>query len=193
MRPGLLRPLASHTCAALLLTLITGLVFLCGQQIYRNQANDPEIRIAAEIADRISRGYSPGKYFSAYKTDISVNPGIFVTLFDARGRPFRSSGMWKGRMPAPPAGVFEAAKRYGEDRITWQPERGVRLATVVAHVESPSTAYVLVGRSLKEAGRRTADLRMITGLAWAAGIVLIGLHALWFAVQDGSLEKQFSR
>jgi hypothetical protein len=180
-------------CAALLLTLITGLIFLCGQQIYRNQANDPQIRMAADIAGRISRGYAAGTYFSGYKTAISVNPGIFVTLFDARGRPLRSSGMWNGRMPAPPAGVFEAAKRYGEDRITWQPERGVRLAVVVAHVENASTAYVLVGRSLKEAARRTADLRIITGLTWIAGIVLIALHALFFRVQGGRLEKQISR
>ncbi len=43
-----------------------------------------------------------------------------------------------------------SASRVGEDRITWQPEPGIRSAVVVVHYTGATPGYVMAGRSLRE-------------------------------------------
>ena len=60
-------------------------------------------------------------------------------------------------------------KDNNEDRITWQPKKGVRNAIVVRsyHVTvSTSTGYIMAGRSLREVENRVSVIGRYAMLAW---------------------------
>jgi hypothetical protein len=64
------------------------------------------------------------------QVDLATSLDPFVLVFDADGQLLASSMLLRGRMPDYPAGVLDTVRRRGEDRVTWQPESGVRDATV---------------------------------------------------------------
>ena len=42
-----------HLCALGIITIILGLIYASVQQVYRNSANDPQVQLAHEIANRL--------------------------------------------------------------------------------------------------------------------------------------------
>jgi hypothetical protein len=107
----------------------------------------------------------------------------FVIIFDGKDRVVASSATLDGRTPQLPPGVFDAARASGEDRVTWQPQAGVRLAAVVVPVAGGGS--VLAGRSLREVERRESDLLGVTAFAWLFGLIAcaVTILAIEFAVQ----------
>jgi hypothetical protein len=81
--------------------------------------------------------------------------------------------MLDGAVPKPPAGVFDYTRVHGDDRVTWQPRPGVRIAAIVVHYGGAQPGFVLAGRSLRESERRTDQI----------GVVLLGL---WVVTLIGS-------
>jgi hypothetical protein len=61
----------------------------------------------------------------------------------------------------------------GENRVTWQPEPGVRIAAVVASYSGTQSGFVMAGRSLRETERRVDQLGELIGAAWLAGMVAV--------------------
>lgn len=66
------------------------------------------------------------------------------------------------------AGLVSTNSRR-EDRVTWQPRDGVRIAAVVV---AYSGGTVVAGRSLREVESRADDALAVTGLAWLTCLVL---------------------
>jgi hypothetical protein len=66
-----------------------------------------------------------------------------------------------------PAGILDYVRTRGEDRVTWQPEPGVRIAAVVVHFKGTQPGFVLAGRSLREAEVREDNALIEAGMAWA--------------------------
>ncbi len=63
--------------------------------------------------------------------------------------------------------------------MTWQPERRVRIATVVVRYEGRESGFVLAGRSLREVEERVRRIGTLTGLA--PGVTpLVSLGAVVF-------------
>ena len=62
--------------------------------------------------------------------------------------------------------------RRGEDRLTWQPEPGVRSATVVVHYQGAQAGFVMAGRSLREVGKSHR-------YAWNHGWCRMGRHIVY--------------
>jgi len=76
--------------------------------------------------------------------------------------------------------VFDYVRQHGEDRITWQPEPGVRSATVVTSYGGAHPGFVLAGRSLRLVEERVDQLGLMVGLGWF-GILFAALVAVTFS------------
>jgi hypothetical protein len=92
-------------------------------------------------------------------------------VLDEAGRPLTWSGELHGLPPILPSGVLEYVNQHGEDRITWEPELGVRLATVIVKVEGSNPGFVLAARSLREVEIREDQVLTLAVLGMAATLI----------------------
>src|SRR4051812_32566623 len=133
-----------------IITVIILLIYASVQQTYRSGANDPQIQIAEDISAKIQKGKNIEDIFPVDTIDIAQSLALVVILYDAHGRPLRSTGFLDGKMPQLPAGVFDFAKKNGSHSVTWQPNNDVRMAMVLNHINSSPVEFVAAGRSLRE-------------------------------------------
>ena len=158
---------------------LCGLVYLTVQQSLRMGANDPQIQTAEDAASQLNVGAGMESVVPASKVEISNSLSPFLMVFDDSGNVLASSAIMHGSIPAYPAGVLNYTRQKGQDRVTWQPEAGVRMATVVV---SYKTGYVMAGRSLREVEMRENQTEQLSGLAllgiWAATFIVIVLGEL---------------
>jgi hypothetical protein len=174
---------------ALVLTgLSTGLalaLYAIPQQVLRQGANDPQIAMATDLvavfergdmADLIRQGAMPAVAGGSGGVDMAYSLSPFVIVYDDQGRPLASQAQLDGKAPAPPAGVFDFVRLHGEERLSWQPRHGVRIAAVVQRVGGAHPGFVLAGRSLREVEAREEQVRQMAGLTWIGmlGVILVG-------------------
>ncbi len=157
---------------ALILIVIFGTIYTVAQQVLRIGANDPQIQVAIDLAHDAAIGNKITA--DPRKIDISQSLAPFVIVLDDKLNITSSNAYLDNKQPVPPKGVFEYAKSNMDDRITWQPKPGVRIALVVKYFEGKQKGYVAVGRSLTEVEKREDALLKLTGfgLATALGILL---------------------
>jgi hypothetical protein len=151
---------------AVVITLFSGIVYTVQQQTLRMNANDPQIQIAEDAAAALTRGQAADAVVPSAKVDIAQSLAPYIVLFDDSGQAIASSGLLHDQYPALPTGVFDYVRNSGEDRITWQPEPGVRGATVVTRYGGAHPGFVLAGRSLRLVEERVDQLGLIVGLGW---------------------------
>jgi predicted deacylase len=87
----------------------------------------------------------------------------------------KGTGYLDQKLPAPPTGVFDFVRSYGIEKVTWQPQHGVRLATVVRRVDvrGKPSGFVLAGRSLRLVEEQKSILwRMALGI-WIIVMALV--------------------
>lgn len=154
------------------ITLLTALVYIVAQQNYRISANDPQIQMAEDIAVELSSGQSFDTAVSAANVDIGKSLAPYVVVFDSNGRAVAGSGMLHNQLPVLPPGIFEYTSRMGEDRVTWQPEPGVRSAAVIVHYTGTRSGFVMAGRSLREVEARIDQLTLLTGAGWVGTLAV---------------------
>ena len=159
-------PLAALTTVACLL------VYLEVQQSIRAAANDPQIQLAEDAVAALERGEPLDKVFDAAKVDMARSLTPFLIVYDESGKAIGGSGTLRGQSPAPPIGVFEFTRTNGEERVTWQPERGVRIASVVLRTTTKPAAWVLAGRNMREIERREAYAHNVAAGALAATLCI---------------------
>ncbi len=148
-------------------TLLSGLVYLLVQQDVRLSANMPQVQLADDIAFQMGENGSSAIFRSRNPVEISTGLAPYVLLFDNSGKLVTSSATLHGQQPHPPQGILDYAFTYGENRVTWQPEKGIRQALVVVRYSGPKSAgYVAVGRSLAEAEKIIDSLTLIAFLGW---------------------------
>lgn len=162
---------------AAIATVICLLVYATVQQSIRSGANDPQVQLAEDAVRALERGDPLGAAVPAGKVDIENSLGPFVIALDSTGQPLAGSGLYRGHLLTPPNGVLEFVRANGEERVTLQPAPGVRIASVVIRTTAKPVAFVLAGRSLREAERRERYTRIAAAVAWAialaAALVLI--------------------
>ena len=171
-----LAALAAATC---------GLVYLVPQQMLRQSANDPQIQMAEDAAAALARGEPMSSLVPSTSVEISQSLAPFVMIFDDAGLVLASSARLHGQTPILPLGLLDFVKAHGEDRVSWQPESGVRMAGVI--VRAPS-GYVLAGRSLREVEMRESQVELLSGLGllatWAG--LLVAVAVCEFALPRGA-------
>jgi hypothetical protein len=153
------------------ITLFSGVVYVVAQQNLRMGANDPQIQMAEDGARSLAENVEPESILPTGKIDIALSLVPYLAIFDEDGNLLTSNATLHGGAIEIPAGVFEYTRQHGEDRITWQPEAGVRCATVVVHVESEAGGFVVAGRSLRLAEERVDQLNTLVGLGWLGTMV----------------------
>ncbi len=161
-------------------TLICGLVYIVAQQSLRQGANDPQIQMAEDAAEALTGGGTAESVLPAARIDPSRSLAPFVIVYGGDGSVLASSAALHGQTPGLPAGVFESVRRAGEDRVTWQPEPGVRIAAVVTGYGGSQPGFVLAGRSLREVEARTGQIGSLVLVGWLASLAatLIAVAAL---------------
>ena len=150
---------------AVVIVLLCGLIYLTVQQSLRMGANDPQIQMAEEAATSLAAGGTPVSILPATQLDISTSLAPFLVVYSDTGEPLASSGLLDGAVPLLPAGIFDYTRQKGEDRVSWQPESGVRVAAVVVAYGGSLPGFVLAGRSLREVEIRESQVEQITGIA----------------------------
>ena len=159
------------------ITFLSGLVYITAQQILRHSANDPQIQLAEDSAASLSQGQNPQAVLPANQINMENSLAPYVIIFDEKGQPVASSAQLDGTTPVVPGGVFEYTRQTGEDRFTWQPKTGVRSAAVMAHFGGASPGFVLAGRSLREVEVREDQLLKLVGVAWLGFLVFSAVSA----------------
>jgi hypothetical protein len=155
---------------AVILALVFGFAYSLAQQVLRQGANDPQVQIAEDAVAALAKGEQPTflKFNIYEQVDIAKSLAPFLITFDGDGKPLVSTAVLNGKTPVLPKGVLAYAKVHSEDRVTWQPVPGVRIAAVVAHYSGQLEGYALAGRSLRETENRSFSLEILTFWAWLA-------------------------
>ncbi len=143
---------------AFVATILSVLIYLSIQQSFRLSANDPQIQIAEDNAQLLLNGKSVQEVIGQLQVDISKSLSPFIIIFDDSTKPVASQAVLEGRIPTPPTGVFTYTKQHKQDRITWEPKPGVRIAAILVHFEGANPGFILVGRSLRETENRESRL-----------------------------------
>ena len=169
---------------ALAVTLVCGLTYIVVQQDLRQGANDPQIQMAEDTAAALAAGTPVTSLVPSERVDIAASLSPFVIVYDRQGHVTASSALLDGHTPGLPAGVLTAARSSGEDKVTWEPGSGVRIAAVVVPVSIGGS--VLAGRSLREVEIRESDLLGTTVLAWlfTLGAVAVTILAIELLVDQ---------
>lgn len=173
------RILARWLQLAALATATSLLVYLAVQQVGRQTANDPQLQVARDAATALAAGQQASSFAAGPAIDIERSLAPWTTVVDEKGAIVSSSARLHGNLRTVPAGVLDHARRTGEERVTWQPEPGVRMATVVVH--NRSGGFVVAGRSLEESEARTAAYGKLILAGWFA--TLVGLLVIVSATE----------
>ncbi|MEO6513321.1 MAG: hypothetical protein ABIO22_01495 [Candidatus Saccharimonadales bacterium] len=152
-----------------ILTILFGTAYGIGQQILRLSANDPQIQLAHEVATQLDQGARAEDVVGAYKVNLAQSLASFVVVYDKSGNPVAGTGYLDGTRPKIPVGVLKAADNHGDNRVTWQPKDGVRIASVSV---SAKNYYVLAGRSLREVESREQKIFQIALSGWVASLLI---------------------
>ena len=155
---------------AMAITAVCGLVYLAVQQELRQGANDPQIQIAEDAAAAMENGAAVDSILPAGRTAIERSLAPFVMVFNDRGEVSGSSASLHGETPSLPGGILDYVRSHGQDRVTWQPEPGVRIAAVVVRYGGSQPGFVLAGRSLREVEIREGNVELIAGAAWIVAL-----------------------
>jgi hypothetical protein len=160
-------------------TGVCGGVYGAVQQDLRQGANDPQIQMAEDAARRLDAGAEASSVVSAESIDMSESLRPYLMVFDTSSRLVASSVTLHSRPPPFPPSVLEQLRRSpGQDRITWQPEVGVRSAVVVQPWRG---GFVVAGRSLRLVEERVDRLVQLTGFVWLTTLGATALAALGVA------------
>jgi hypothetical protein len=115
---------------AIAVTAMSGLVYLVAQQGLRSDGNDPQRQIAEDAAAQLDRGTAPVDVVGDQPIDIGRSLAPFIVVYAADGSVVATDGQLEGARPQIPKGVLDEAKAKGSNAVTWQPQPGVRIATI---------------------------------------------------------------
>jgi len=169
-RPSL-RSLLRAIAAAAAATIVVMFIYAAVQQTYRSGANDPQVQLAQDAAERLRAGAVPMAVLPPDTIDLQWGLAPFVIVYDAQNLALAGSGRLDGAIPVPPEGVIERARTQGWNSVTWMPRRSVRVAAVLRAVDDRSGRVVLAARSLREVEERESRLLVMAALAWAGLLV----------------------
>jgi hypothetical protein len=125
------------------------------QQSLRLGANEQPYQFATDVAIKLQDGKSAEAAVPIDKVDLSKSMDTFVMIYN--------------NQPVFPKGVLDYTAKNGEDRITWQPDRGLRFATVAIKFDK---GYIVAGHSLQETEKLIDTITKLYCLrGWQSGWV----------------------
>lgn len=146
------------------------------QQSTRLTANDLPLSTAQSIKNSLDHGSTPTDVVPSAKVDLRADTNVFTTIIDNSYHVLASSAQLDNKNPLPPTGVFEYSKAHGIDKVTFQPDAGVRLAIVVMPYGQGPDGYIMAGQSLKPAEDRVSTYNVLLIAGW---IVAVAWASIW--------------
>jgi sensor histidine kinase regulating citrate/malate metabolism len=150
------------------ITLLCGLIYASVQQSLRQGANDPQIQIAEDLADRLNPLTQIPNF--SQTVDLKKSLSTFVIIYNHDGKPITSTAYLDNQIPSPPIGVFQNAEKNKENRVTWEPQDQIRIAAVIVPFGN-QTGFILAGRSLREVEKRVDRITAFTFIIWLVSII----------------------
>ncbi len=156
-----------------LVTIVFVVIYAAVQQDYRQSAYDPQIQMAEDAAGSLSTGGNVQQVGALYpQTDFASSLAPFVIIYDQAGNVISATGHMNSVTPTPPLGTLQYAQTQGENRLTWQPQSDVRIATVIVPYHTASTTgFVLAGKNLGEVESRIIQLGYIVFTGWIVSLI----------------------
>ncbi len=150
-----------------LVTVFIGLTYVSVQQSLRQSANDPQIQLSEDASVFLKNGAQAANLLANLpRVDIRTSLATFLIAYDANGKVLGTSGQLDGQVPELPKGVLEYTQKNTQDRVTWEPKAGVRVAAVVNYFSGNNSGFILAGRSLREVEKRVSKLGLYCIAAW---------------------------
>lgn len=152
------------------ITLVCGVIYITVQQSYRMPANDPQLQMAGDAADAISKGADPKLLVGSAQVEISKSLSPYLIIYDSSGKQIAGNATLNGADLKIPQGVIDYVNKNGKDAATWAPEPGVRQAMV--GVRSNGKNYIVFsGRSLRIVEERIKMLGEQVVLGWFLSLI----------------------
>lgn len=170
---------------AVAVTALVALAYVGVQQSYRLGANDPQTQLAEDGAARLATGATPQSVAGSSTVDAARSLAPFVIVVGADNAVLATSASLDGNAFRPPAGVLDAARAKGTNTVTWQPRRGVRIASV--SVATSDGRVVVAGRSLRAAEQRIEGFGKLALAAWLATLAAMLVVTWLVELMAGSL------
>ena len=171
----LTRAIAIWVPIAVATTGVAAIVYGAVQQNLRLTADDQPVALALRTAAQLDAGTPPTAAVPAGQVDLATTLDPFVLIFDDTGQLVASSATLHGRGVIYPTGVLDTVRTRGENRVTWQPEPGVRAATVAVPWDG---GFVVAGRSLRLTEQHIDQVGLVVAAGWMATLVLVAGAAL---------------
>jgi hypothetical protein len=148
-----------------LVTFTCSIVYLVAQQSLRLGANELPSQLAIETSIKLQNGLSAKDAIPTEKVDITKSLNGFVMVYDSNKSLIATSGVVGNNQPVYPKGVLDNVAQKSEARVTWQPEKGLRFATVAIKYNG---GFIVAARSLSETEKLIDKLGQLILLAWLA-------------------------
>ena len=156
---------------AVLITLAAGAAWLGYGVSIRSGGDQQPLQFATRAASLLAAGSRPASILPP-AINMAASPAPFVMVFDRRHHVLASSGRLNGRIPVLPGAVLAWAAGHGEDRITWEPQPGLREAAVIEPYGQPRLGFVLAAQSLQTISARQRTLTWSIACCWLAALTV---------------------
>ena len=153
---------------AVVTTALCALAYGLVQQSLRMSLNDPQIQMAEDAASALNNATTVDVVTAGSKVEMSTSLAPFIVVYDANGNPVSGSGLLNGQLPDYPKGALDAAKQSGDNRVTWQPNSSVRIASVAVPYNN---GFVVAGRNMREVESRETNAGNIAFAAWLVTVI----------------------
>jgi len=152
---------------AVVITAFCWLVYITVQQALRQGLNDPQIQMAEDTAYSLNNGATIDSVIAEPKVEMSRSLAPFFVVYDLSGKAVAGSGLLNGQLPDYPKGALDSAKQNGDNRLTWQPNADVRIASVVVPYNN---GFVMAGRNMREVEQRESQTELFAGITWLLAV-----------------------
>jgi hypothetical protein len=167
---------------AVAVTVLSGTVYVVAQQVLRTGANDPQVQMAEDAA---AEGVTvAGSGLPAVDMRTSLAPWMIV--YGPDRREVGGSARLHGKLPDYPVSAFDFAPVGGRHEITWEPEPGVRAATVIVGFKG---GWIVAGRSLRLVEERETLALELTLAGWLAALAATAATLVGFDFVARRLEE----
>lgn len=158
----------------LFVTIMFVFMYAVAQNVLRSGANDPQIQMAEDAAFLLQNQTPMGPIVPEKTVEVSQSLAPFIQVYDKKGSLLDANVMLHGKSFTISKEALNYAKDYGENRLTWQPEKGVRIAAVISHYDGQNPGFVVAGKSLRETENRIGNIGKLCFLAWVGMMIVLG-------------------
>jgi hypothetical protein len=133
----------------------------------------------------LNHGATVDSIVAGSKVEMSHSLAPFIGVYDSNGNAIAGNGLLNGQLPDYPNGALDSATQSGENRVTWQPDANVRIASVVVPYNN---GFVVAGRNIREVEQCESQIELLAGITWilvlAAVLIVVVLGEFILTERD---------